>query len=234
MRLILRRKKITMQRKSSLLVRMFITLMVVVSLGAVFTQPVIAQPPALPHAFFGTLTINDKPAPVGTVVEAKGEGVNTDIQGNPIITTEEGWYGSSDPLKPKLVVQGNIIDGTLVTFYVNGESTGQTWEWYTGEVNRVDLALTTSAEPAAPAAEPVAEPAEEPAGPAAKPTKPVVEPTKPVVEPTEPIAGPLEAAETPIEDVSATNWPVIGGIIAAVVVVALLVFFFVIRKRGAY
>lgn len=205
-----------MQRKVSLLVRMFITLMLVVSLGAVFAPPISAQPPPLPHAFFGTLTIDDKPAPIGTMVEARGEGVITEVQGNPIVTTEEGWYGNPDPLKPKLIVQGSITDGTMVTFYVNGESTGQTWEWYTGEVNQVDLTLATSAQPAAPAPEPVAEPPEA------------------IAEPAQTVAEPAEVTATPIEAGSTTNWPVIGGIIAAVVVVGLLVFFFVVRRRGAY
>jgi hypothetical protein len=211
-----------MQRKPSLLVRIFITL-VVVSLGVVFAQPVSAQPPPLPHAFYGTLTIDGEPAPIGTVVSAKGEGVRTEIQGNPIVTSEEGWYGSADPLKPKLIIQGQIDDGTMVTFYVNGESTGQTWEWYTGEVSRVDLALASATQPAAPAVEPIKEPAET-----------IAEPAEPVAEPAETIAEPAEVTATPVEASTTNNWPVIGGIIAAVVVVALLVFFFVVRRRGAY
>lgn len=205
-----------MQRKINLIARVFITLMLVVSLGAVFAPPIGAQPPPLPHAFFGNLTIDDEPAPIGTMVEARGEGVRTEVQGNPIVTTEEGRYGSPDPLKPKLIVQGTITDGTTLTFYVNGKSTKQTWEWRTGEVNQVDLTLSTSAQPAAPAPEPV------------------VEPPEPIAEPAQPIAEPAEVTATPIEAGSTTNWPVIGGIIAAVVVVVLLVFFFVVRRRGAY
>jgi len=219
-----------MQKNLSLLVRMFIALMVVVSLGAVFAQPISAQPPPLPHAFYGTLTINDEPAPIGTIVEARGEGVLIDVRGNPIITNEEGWYGSPDPLKPKLIVQGRIADGTIITFYVNGESTGQTCEWYTGEVDQVDLTVAPSTPPAAPVAEPVEVPAE----PVVEPAEPIAEPAETIAEPAETVAGPLEAAATPTEAGSTTNWPVIGGIIAAVVVVALLVFFFVVRRRGAY
>jgi hypothetical protein len=206
-----------MGRKFSLLVRVFITLAVVMSLGAIFAQPIIAQPPPLPHAFYGTLTIDGEPAPVGTTVEVRGEGVKTKIQGNPIITAKAGWYGSEDPLEAKLIVQGEIAEGTTLTFYVNGESTGKTVTWHTGEISRIDLTVTSSGQPAA-----VSEP----------PSAPVEVPVATMEEPAETVEGPLEAA-TPSEAESMTNWPVIGGIIAAVIVVGLLIFFFVIRKKKA-
>lgn len=60
--------------------------------------------PPLPHAFYCNVTINNAPAPVGTIVEARGERVRIGIPGNPIETTELGKYGSPDPLKPKLIV----------------------------------------------------------------------------------------------------------------------------------
>jgi hypothetical protein len=96
----------------------------------------------LPHAFFGTIKINDSPAPVGTRVEARGEGVRTGIEGNPIVTTAAGVYGSPDPMGPKLVVQGDILDGTTITFYVNGVQAGQTAEWHSGEVTELNLTAT--------------------------------------------------------------------------------------------
>ena len=80
---------------------------------------VYAQPP-LPHAFYGTVEINGEPAPVGTVVEARGEGVLTGIKGNPITVTEAGKYGGPGGLDPKLVVQGDVENGTPIEFYVNG------------------------------------------------------------------------------------------------------------------
>jgi len=111
---------------------------------ALFTTPVYAQGdvPPLPHAFYGTVKINGSPAPVGTEVEARGEGVLTGVEGNPVITTVAGKYGGSGPLEPKLIVQGEIADGAILTFYVNGVSTGQTAEWRTGEVTEINLTVS--------------------------------------------------------------------------------------------
>jgi len=77
-----------------------------------------APTPPLPHAFYGLVEINGSPAPVGTEVEARGEGVITSFEGNPIVTTAVGSYGSADPLAPVLIVQGHIFDGASITFYV--------------------------------------------------------------------------------------------------------------------
>lgn len=84
---------------------------------AIPVTPCSAQP-LLPHAFYGSVTINGTPAAKGTVVEARGEGVLTGIEGNPITVTEAGKYGGPDGSAP-LVVQGDITDGTNLTFYVN-------------------------------------------------------------------------------------------------------------------
>ncbi|GAI51635.1 unnamed protein product, partial [marine sediment metagenome] len=45
-------------------------------------------------------------------------------------------------LDPKLVVQGYIEEGTIITFYVKGVSTGQTAEWHNGDVTELDLTVT--------------------------------------------------------------------------------------------
>jgi len=111
-------------------------------LVGVCATPVNAQVPPLPHAFYGAVEINGSPAPVGTEVEVRGEGVVTGVEGNPIVTTELGQYGSADPLEPKLVVEGNIADGATLTFYVNGVATDQTAEWHSGEVTELDLTVT--------------------------------------------------------------------------------------------
>jgi hypothetical protein len=118
----------------------FVTLVILLMLWA---APAYAQEiPPLPHAFYGTIEINDSPAPVGTQVEARGEGVRTGIEGNPIVTTAAGVYGSPDPMGPKLVVQGNILDGAIITFYVNGVQTAQTAGWHSGEVTELNLTAT--------------------------------------------------------------------------------------------
>jgi len=121
-----------------------VAFMLLAMLLALAATPVYADSaPTLPHAFYGTVQINGSPAPVGTSVKVVGEGVQTGIGTNPITTTVEGEYGGgTDPMVPKLVVQGSVADGTTVTFYVNGFSTGQTAQWQSGGVTEVDLAAT--------------------------------------------------------------------------------------------
>jgi len=97
----------------------FVVLAFLLVLGA---APAYAVP-ALPHAFYGSVTINGRSAPVGTEVEARGTGVTTGIPQNPVTTTVAGQYGT-DGLY--LLVQGDIQNGDTITFYVNGHSTGQT------------------------------------------------------------------------------------------------------------
>jgi len=124
----------------------FILLAVLLTL---FTTPVYAQGdiPPLPHAFYGEVKINGSSAPAGTEVEVRGEGVLTGVDGNPIVTVADGKYGSSDPLEPKLIVQGDIAEGATLTFYVSGVSTGQTAEWYSGEVTELNLTATIEGPP---------------------------------------------------------------------------------------
>ena len=118
----------------------FIVLALLLMLGA---APVYANGiPPLPQAFYGDVTINGDPAPAGTTIEARGEGVLTGIEGNPITTTESGKYGKAGALEPKLIVQGDILDGATITFYVDGVSTGQTAEWHSGETTEQDLTVT--------------------------------------------------------------------------------------------
>ena len=104
--------------------------------------------PPLPHAFFGSLTINGSPAPAGTLVEARSDGVViTGVEGNPIVTTEVGQYGSAEPAGVKLVVQGWIADGTRLTFYVNGVAAEETAEWREGKITELDLTVAGDAPP---------------------------------------------------------------------------------------
>jgi len=116
---------------------------VIAMLLGLAVSPVHAQP-QLPQAFYGSLEINDEPAPVGTEVEARGDGVTLG-GGNPIMTTEAGQYGSANPLGAKLIVQGDIAPDTIITFYVNGVSTEQTVAWEGGAavpVTELDLTVT--------------------------------------------------------------------------------------------
>ncbi len=82
--------------------------------------------PALPHAFFGSVTVNGAPAPDGTQVSAtiSSGTVITNVQ-NPV-TTVGGSYGINSPY---LLVQGDIPNGATITFHVtnaNGMATGGT------------------------------------------------------------------------------------------------------------
>jgi hypothetical protein len=117
----------------------FIAVVGLLVLGVV---PVYAQSvPPLPHAFHGHVTINGNSAPAGTIVEARGQGVRTGIEGNPIRTTQVGKYGSPDPLEPKLIIQGDIREGTTITFYVNNYSTGETATWRSGVTTQLNLSV---------------------------------------------------------------------------------------------
>ncbi len=94
--------------------------------------PVLAQGgiPKLPHAFYGTVTINSHSAPDGTQISAtvdQGE-VLTTAQ-NPVETVN-GNYGI-DGLH--LLVQGyDIPDGATITFYVNGTAVDDTATFQAG------------------------------------------------------------------------------------------------------
>jgi hypothetical protein len=124
-------------------IKMFAFILLAVLLAMAVSPAYADVAPTIPHAFYGTVEINGSPAPVGTEVEARGEGVTTGVAQNPIETTVVGEYGGGDdPLEPKLIVQGGIAEGATVTFYVNGFSTGQTAQWHSGEVTEIDLSAT--------------------------------------------------------------------------------------------
>ena len=96
------------------------------------------EPPPLPHAFYGDLTLYCQPAPAGTVVEAHCAGVIANTDDNPVVTTQAGSYG--DGLK--LVVQGYIMDGTVITFWVNGIRADETHVFNSGATTRLDLTVS--------------------------------------------------------------------------------------------
>ena len=78
-------------------------------------------PPPPPQAFYGSATIRSQPAPVGTVVEARGANVKVGIIANPITTTVAGKYGGPTLAEVKLGVQGWIEPRTPIFFFMNGE-----------------------------------------------------------------------------------------------------------------
>ena len=118
-----------------------------------------AQIPVFPQAFYGAVTAAGGPAPAGTVIEARGNGVRTGIPLNPLVTQEAGKYGGPGTLDPKLLVQGTVADGTAVEFYVNGEkaqvaeASGEWRESYPFKSNGVvllNLRVQTALPPAPP------------------------------------------------------------------------------------
>ena len=92
---------------------------------------------ALPHPFYGTVTIEGSPAPVGTVITADVGGV---VYGS-ITTTVAGQYGGPGALDEKLMVQGPIQDGATIHFYADGYEADETYPFSQG-ADPTELNLT--------------------------------------------------------------------------------------------
>jgi len=133
-----------MIKKANLKISLLTSAVIVICLGIVMASPVSAQVP-IPHAFYGDIKINGEPAPVGTIVEARGDGVKVGLEGNPIMTTEVGKYGTEGYGGAKLVVQGDIVGNTVLSFYINGEPADQTYTWKSMEITRLSLTATITA-----------------------------------------------------------------------------------------
>lgn len=133
-----------MTNKMNVITRLLIIPVIIILTGLVLAVPVSALL-QLPHSFYGDITIDGEPAPIGTKVEARGQGIRVGISGNPIMTSEVGKYGSESPLGVKLIVQGEEIEGNpVISFYINGHLADQTYTWQTGEITRLDLSVTIS------------------------------------------------------------------------------------------
>ena len=210
---------------------------------ALAVTPVYADDaPSLPHAFYGTVDINGSPAPVGTEVEVRGEGVQTGVGNNPVVTTVEGEYGGgSDPMAPKLIVQGSVTEGDTVTFYVNGFDTGQTAHWRSGELTEVNLSATIE-EDAVPDETPQEPPPETPDStpPETPDQSPPETPDQSPPETTEP--EPEVAAEDdssapvlpppPPSDGGIGGVPVLWLLIGGAVLEGLIIAFWIARSRA--
>ena len=116
------------------------------------------QPPPLPQAFYGSVEVNGQPAPVGAQIEARGASVKTGIKGNPLVTTAAGQYGGPTLAQSKLGVQGDLEDGALIEFYVDGVKaecavSGGPWQgsypFTSGIVTELNLRVVESATPTA-------------------------------------------------------------------------------------
>ncbi|MDF2956084.1 MAG: PKD repeat domain protein [Candidatus Alkanophagales archaeon MCA70_species_2] len=116
----------------------FVLAVVVLVATAAASITTAQQPPALPCQFYGNVTIDGAPAPVGTEIVAKIDG---EVRGN-ITVVEEGKYGGSHA--QKLIVVGNMSDeGKNITFYVDGIKAEQTAAWHSGGIFTLDISAKT-------------------------------------------------------------------------------------------
>lgn len=136
-----------------------ITIYIILAFLLAFCATPAYAVPALPHAFFGSVTINGSAASDGSQVSATVDTGTVIPTQNPV-TTSGGNYGI-DSLR--LLVQGNITPGANITFYVDGyEATPSEAASFEsgGGPDRIDLSVTI----AAPTPPPTPEPEPEPAG----------------------------------------------------------------------
>ncbi len=116
---------------------------VAIGVGSVGAQD---DPPDLPASYYGEVTIDGDPAPVGTVVEAE---VNGTVRGS--ITVEEaGLYGGPGIGDDKLLIpdEDDIAEGDEVVFYIDApdiprqeidRTEPETIEWGPGTEQQVRL-----------------------------------------------------------------------------------------------
>lgn len=99
-----------------------------------FSSLVLATP-GIPHQFYGSVTLNGSPAPDGTTVTAKINGVQVAST-----TTVSGKYG----YEPIFYVDDPDSDrtGDEIVFFVNNVNTGQKAFFANGGRTRLDLTAT--------------------------------------------------------------------------------------------
>jgi len=94
--------------------------------------------PQIPHAFYGSVTVGDGPAPDGTVVSAEIGGVEYART-----TTLDGKYGYSPTFKmpgddPETSGVEGGINGDAIEFYLQGSKVAS-WAFTNGQVTNLDL-----------------------------------------------------------------------------------------------
>ena len=93
--------------------------------------------PSPPHWFYGSVNINGSPAPDGTTVTARINGI--DVAST---TTSGGKYGYVNPLFYVPDTDPSTRPGETISFFVNGVDTGQTAIFLTGGYTKLDLSVT--------------------------------------------------------------------------------------------
>ena len=141
-----------MQRK--IYISIIITVLILFSAAFVQAQSV----PLMPALCYGELTIDGKPAPVGTLVVAKVDGVNK----GSLETTKEGAYGGPG-LETKLTVTTEGSQGKYVRFYISGSFQGKAFNdlyvkqvmfWGSGQTKQIDLHAELGTTEPAPSPDP--------------------------------------------------------------------------------
>lgn len=141
-----------MQRK--IYISIIITVLILFSAAFVQAQSV----PQMPALCYGELTIDGKPAPVGTLVVAKVDGVNR----GSLETTKEGAYGGPG-LETKLTVESEGSQGKYVRFYISGSFQGKVFNdlyvkqvifWGSGQTKQIDLHAELGTTEPAPSPDP--------------------------------------------------------------------------------
>ena len=114
-------------------------------IGAVLISVCLAPvTPALadttfPEEFWGDVTVNGAPAPVGAKIIAKIDGVER----GSFTITEAGKYGATGTFGERLVVSGDEADiGHTITFWINGSQASQSAVYEPGESKELDLSVT--------------------------------------------------------------------------------------------
>ncbi len=124
--------------------RRAIAIALMVAFASLLALPatVAAQQPALPHQFYGTVKINGTPAPAGTVVIAKVDGVE---KGRIVVTTP-GKYGGATIVEGKLVVSNVAVAGSQIVFYIDdylADTPPDGWPGFdSGAITELNLTIT--------------------------------------------------------------------------------------------
>jgi len=113
------------------------TLFLVFLLAAGCISAVTAAP-TLPCEFYGNVSINGNPAPVGTIITAT---IGGEERGR-LVTSVEGVYGGTEAFDARLIVPAaEGENAAAITFLVNGVAVSQTALYTPGEITRMDLAI---------------------------------------------------------------------------------------------
>ncbi|HUU76528.1 MAG TPA: hypothetical protein VMW63_10670 [Methanoregulaceae archaeon] len=134
-------------------------LFIIILCGGIAFAQETTQQPLLPHAFYGTVEVAGQPSEAGIRVEARGDGINVDVNGNPIYT-HEGGYGGFGGMSAKILVQGSIKPGTPIEFLVGGvvaevydvkaqKGWDQSYPYTPGDVTELNLRISSSVTPEA-------------------------------------------------------------------------------------